>query len=468
MSGRGGYHGNETLSGTFHKWEYADWFFKSIADDKHFKLHFGNGTLEVMQPGLYLLYSQITLKGNGTQGYHVMRNDKDPILACYSNNMMLHEEDKTSCFTMGMFKLDKRDIISGPVLRAPYSDQTGCRAVHLSVRECLSGAYLLFLWPNLTLTSSTESLWLKISSNSVSVNGCISINEAKKNAFKNSEPKNLEDKFMQNLSRKRRSRRPAVMKKIVHLRMNEEMNDTVLYSRVDNIGHCPGNSPKPCLRWDTPNEFPHMFDYVKDGYNKPVAIKVLSPGIYTVYAQLAISGPDTSTRFDPIVGFEIFLIRGPGKFTLTKGLTTQDQRGRRYHNTEHRQVDTVFVMGTFKFFCDDMMNFEQKREKRNGRWRNEVREEIRIMKEHISNIVNTTIPNLEAGIMKKVVHLGMSRDMTQDILHAPVNNIGDCSVFIVMFGQIDSSYIMYTVDMCVWSCKQIKGGNSVIAYSVRQ
>lgn len=36
-----------------------------------------------------------------------------------------------------------------------------------------------------------------------------------------------------------------------------------------------------------------MFDYVKDGYNKPVAIKVLSPGIYTVYAQLAISGPDT-------------------------------------------------------------------------------------------------------------------------------------------------------------------------------
>lgn len=223
---------------------------------------------------------------------------------------------------------------------------------------------ILFIW--------NICLQLKISSNSVSVNGCISINEAKKNAFKNSEPKNLEDKFMQNLSRKRRSGRQlrnrvtnleakvrsleaAVMKKIVHLRMNQEMNDTVLYSRVDNIGHCPGNSPKPCLRWDTPNEFPHMFDYVKDGYNKPVAIKVLSPGIYTVYAQLAISGPDTSTRFDPIVGFEIFLIRGPGKFTLTKGLTTQDQRGRRYHNTEHRQVDTVFVMGTFKFFCDDMV-----------------------------------------------------------------------------------------------------------------
>nr|XP_011448564.3 uncharacterized protein LOC105343082 isoform X6 [Crassostrea gigas] len=113
--------------GTFHKWQYADWFFKSNADDKHFKLHFGNGTLEVMQPGLYLLYSQITLKGNGTQGYHVMRNDKDPILACYSNNMMLHEEDKTSCFTMGMFKLDKRDIIS-----VKHISTSGVRAVFTS------------------------------------------------------------------------------------------------------------------------------------------------------------------------------------------------------------------------------------------------------------------------------------------------------------------------------------------------
>ncbi|XP_052703387.1 uncharacterized protein LOC128179810 isoform X8 [Crassostrea angulata] len=114
-------------NGTFHKWQYADWFFKSNADDKHFKLHFGNGTLEVMQPGLYLLYSQITLKGNGTQGYHVMRNDKDPILACYSNNMMLHEEDKTSCFTMGMFKLDKRDIIS-----VKHISTSGVRAVFTS------------------------------------------------------------------------------------------------------------------------------------------------------------------------------------------------------------------------------------------------------------------------------------------------------------------------------------------------
>lgn len=223
---------------------------------------------------------------------------------------------------------------------------------------------ILFIW--------NICLQLKTYSNSVSLNGCISINEAKKNAFKNCEPKNLEDKFMQSLSRKRRSGglrsrvtnlaeqvrslEAAVMKKIVHLRMNQEMNDTVLYSRVDNFGHCPGNSRTPCMRWDTPNaEFQYMFDYVKDGYNKPVAIKVLSPGLYTVYAQLAISGPDTSLSFDPIVGFEIVLSREQHKYTLTKGLATQDQRGRRYHNTDNRQVDTVSVMGTFKFFCDDMV-----------------------------------------------------------------------------------------------------------------
>lgn len=123
---------NETLSGTFHKWKYADWFYdlnKAILKDKdkQFQLFFGNGTLKVKQPGLYLLYSQITLKGNGTQGYHVMRNDKDPILACYSNNMMLHEEDKTSCFTMGMFKLDKKDTIS-----VKHISTSGVRAVFTS------------------------------------------------------------------------------------------------------------------------------------------------------------------------------------------------------------------------------------------------------------------------------------------------------------------------------------------------
>lgn len=120
---------NETLSGTFHKWEYADWFFKLSDQDKkkQFELFFTNGTLQVKQPGLYLLYSQITLKGNGTQGYHVMRNEKDPILACYSNNMMLHEEDMTSCFTMGLFKLDKSDTIS-----LKHVSTSGIRAVFTS------------------------------------------------------------------------------------------------------------------------------------------------------------------------------------------------------------------------------------------------------------------------------------------------------------------------------------------------
>lgn len=100
----------------------------------------------------------------------------------------------------------------------------------------------------------------------------------------------------------------------------------------------------------------------------------------------------------------------------------QMQDASMHHNVQIQELIKTLEQST----PDIYMNFEQKREKRNGRWRNEVREEIRIMKEHISNIVNTTIPNLEAGIMKKVVHLGMSRDMTQDILHAPVNNIDVC------------------------------------------
>lgn len=35
-----------------------------------------------------------------------------------------------------------------------------------------------------------------------------------------------------------------------------------------------------------------MFDYVKDGYNKLVVIKVLFFGIYIVYVQFVISGFD--------------------------------------------------------------------------------------------------------------------------------------------------------------------------------
>lgn len=74
---------------------------------------------------LHFLF-QITLKGNGTQGYHVMKNN-EAILACYSNNMMLHDEDKTSCFTMGIFRINRNDTIS-----IRHISTSGVRAVFTS------------------------------------------------------------------------------------------------------------------------------------------------------------------------------------------------------------------------------------------------------------------------------------------------------------------------------------------------
>nr|XP_022342904.1 uncharacterized protein LOC111136382 isoform X9 [Crassostrea virginica] len=113
--------------GIFHKWQYADWFFNNKMRSRQFELNFENGQLTVIQPGLYLLYSQITLKGNGTQGYHVMRNNQDALLACYSNNLMLQDDNKTSCFTMGVFKLEKNDQIS-----IKHVSTSGIRAVFTS------------------------------------------------------------------------------------------------------------------------------------------------------------------------------------------------------------------------------------------------------------------------------------------------------------------------------------------------
>ncbi|XP_056004861.1 uncharacterized protein LOC125657908 isoform X2 [Ostrea edulis] len=153
-----------------------------------------------------------------------------------------------------------------------------------------------------------------------------------------------------------RSLEAAIVKNIVHLTMSNNMNDTILYSRVNNIANCTEH--RGCIRWDSPlAEFQYSFNYIKDGNNMPVAIKIRSPGMYTVYAQLAISGPDLTNTFDPIVGFEIVLLRGTNERILSKGLVTQDQRGRRYHNIVRRQhpVDTVLILGTFKFFCDDML-----------------------------------------------------------------------------------------------------------------
>lgn len=112
----------------------------------------------------------------------------------------------------------------------------------------------------------------------------------------------------------------AIYKPVVHLTMSSALNNSVLYSRVDNIGqyvtindhsiylveiqqipkyntfllftgHCYSNIA--CLRWDSPlEEYREAFHYVKDGYNLPVAIQVRSAGTYNVYAQLAINGND--------------------------------------------------------------------------------------------------------------------------------------------------------------------------------
>lgn len=50
---------------------------------------------------------------------------------------------------------------------------------------------------------------------------------------------------------------------------------------------------KHCLRWSNPESiYSRTFDYLKDNaYDMPVAIKVRSPGIYFVYAQVAVNGP---------------------------------------------------------------------------------------------------------------------------------------------------------------------------------
>ncbi|XP_062567513.1 uncharacterized protein LOC134229743 [Saccostrea cucullata] len=144
----------------------------------------------------------------------------------------------------------------------------------------------------------------------------------------------------------------AILKRVVHLAMSNTMDSTLLYSRVDNIANCSSNAG--CLRWDNPlEEFRDSFNFIKDGYNLPVAIKITSPGIYNVYAQLAISGPELSNSYDPTVGFEIVQVRGLRENTLSKGIVTQDQRGRSYHTINRKPVDTVLTQGTFKFYCDD-------------------------------------------------------------------------------------------------------------------
>ncbi|XP_022342908.2 uncharacterized protein LOC111136384 isoform X1 [Crassostrea virginica] len=199
----------------------------------------------------------------------------------------------------------------------------------------------------------------------------IHVHEPLKGEMKTSKTKNSENTSFQGPSRPRRSGKAlqrrvtnleervvsinaAIYKPVVHLTMSSALNNSVLYSRVDTIGHCYSNIA--CLRWDSPlEEYREAFHYVKDGYNMPVAIQVRSAGTYNVYAQLAINGNDQSLHYDPTNGYEVVLVRGQQEHVLSRGLVTQDGRGRRYHNTPNKPVDTVPVFGTFPFLCEDMV-----------------------------------------------------------------------------------------------------------------
>lgn len=145
----------------------------------------------------------------------------------------------------------------------------------------------------------------------------------------------------------------GVMKKVVHLGMSRDMTQDILHSAVDNIEIC--RNGKHCLRWSNPESiYSRTFDYLKDNaYDMPVAIKVRSPGIYFVYAQVAVNGP--LQGYEPSVGFEAVLVRGAVNKTLTKSYITQDNRGGVYYGHGHGEnpFDTINLMGTFKLLCDD-------------------------------------------------------------------------------------------------------------------
>lgn len=145
----------------------------------------------------------------------------------------------------------------------------------------------------------------------------------------------------------------GIMKKVVHLGMSRDMTQDILHAPVNNIDVCRGG--KHCLRWSNPEStYSRTFDYPRDNaYDMPVAIKVRSPGIYFVYAQVAVNGPQQG--YEPSVGFEAVLVRGTVNKTLTKSYITQDDRGQVYHGAGHGEhpFDTINLMGTFKLLCDD-------------------------------------------------------------------------------------------------------------------
>ncbi|XP_061194275.1 uncharacterized protein LOC133202463 [Saccostrea echinata] len=145
----------------------------------------------------------------------------------------------------------------------------------------------------------------------------------------------------------------GIMKKVVHLTMSSSMTQDTLKSPVNNIEGCYNR--KHCFRWSDPESiYSSTFDYIRDNaYNMPVAIKVRSPGIYLVYAQVAVNGPERG--YEPSVGFETVLVHGGNEKTLIKSYITQDNRGQAYYDITVGEYpfDTVNHMGMFKLECDD-------------------------------------------------------------------------------------------------------------------
>ncbi|XP_052103795.1 uncharacterized protein LOC127737276 isoform X5 [Mytilus californianus] len=110
--------------GVFHRWQLAKWTnlrrikgTKSLRTEKGgFVLNLETGELTIQKKGLYFLYSQITLMGNGNQSYSIEKNKNEKIASCYffrDSNADDHNYLKrySSCPTMGLFAFNKKDTI---------------------------------------------------------------------------------------------------------------------------------------------------------------------------------------------------------------------------------------------------------------------------------------------------------------------------------------------------------------------
>ncbi|XP_052103794.1 uncharacterized protein LOC127737276 isoform X4 [Mytilus californianus] len=119
-----GYGGQHSPEGVFHRWQLAKWTnlrrikgTKSLRTEKGgFVLNLETGELTIQKKGLYFLYSQITLMGNGNQSYSIEKNKNEKIASCYffrDSNADDHNYLKrySSCPTMGLFAFNKKDTI---------------------------------------------------------------------------------------------------------------------------------------------------------------------------------------------------------------------------------------------------------------------------------------------------------------------------------------------------------------------